>query len=167
MNSIIKNESAGEPRRITKADLMQFLAHECDDEMREIIARERNVAGSPVQEWFARFQQKCANPLNVDWGAIAFAQDPDEVPETSEDDESQDWESLLEDLKLSPEAASKLIDGVSPEPVDEQRIRSVFEGKGDEVEKKEVSELIEYYRAWHDAAVRVAESQSKSEETRG
>ena len=70
-------------------------------------------------------------------------------------------DSLLNEIGLSREEANDLVDGEPPEPADEERIRATFRGEVDWVEKKKVAELIEIYRAWRDAALRVAQEESE------
>lgn len=66
-----------------------------------------------------------------------------------------DFESLLRDLGLSREKLDDLIEGPSPEPLDEDRIRALDRGALDEIEAQKVIELIALYREWHDAALRI------------
>ena len=49
----------------------------CDDEMRELIAQQRKLIGSPVQKWFAEMQAKLSGPFNIDWGKVAGTGDSD------------------------------------------------------------------------------------------
>jgi hypothetical protein len=69
------------------------------------------------------------------------------------------WNSLLNDIGLSPNEANELIEGEPPEPVDNERIRAYFRGRSDSVEKKKVAELIELYRGWREAAVCIAKEE--------
>ena len=64
-------------RPIKYTDLYDFFIMKCDDEMRELIAQQRKLVGSPVQKWFAEMQAKLSGPFNIDWGKVAGTGDSD------------------------------------------------------------------------------------------
>ena|SRR3989338_5601247 len=63
-------EDHAETRKICDEDLIEYAAGDLDaldDEIRGLIARERERVGSPVWKWFQDLERKARNPFNVDW----------------------------------------------------------------------------------------------------
>lgn len=76
MEQVSTTEASGEPLRIKREDLLRFVSGcAVEPEVFDEISRQLKIEGSPVQRWIAEFRRKVADPLKVDWRAIAVEPD--------------------------------------------------------------------------------------------
>ncbi len=66
------------PRPITKRDLIEYIAGGCHPDMRQRIANQRQLVGSPVHKWLEDMDAKLVDPFNLDWADVALATGGDE-----------------------------------------------------------------------------------------
>ncbi len=77
MRAVTPSNEPESQRPINSRNLATYVAGGVNDEIRERINRQLNVPGSAVRTWIEEMDVKLADPLNVNWRNVAFAETSD------------------------------------------------------------------------------------------